>query len=63
MKFREYGEVKPLTITAETEQDLDKKIEETGEKSDIIDLQFATCYDSDKFTMYYSALLLVRKEV
>ena len=62
MKFREYGEVKPLTITSDSKQDLDMQIEEIGRKSDIIDLQFATCYDSDKYQMYYSALLLVRKE-
>lgn len=62
MKFREYGEVMPLTITEESEEQLDSKIEEIGKKSDIIDLQFATCYDSDKYQMYYSALLLVRKE-
>lgn len=62
MKFREYGEVEPITITADSNKQLDKLIEKIGKKNDIIDLQFATSYDVDRYELVYSALLLVRKE-
>ena len=45
MKFREYGEVKPLTIVAASSEELDKQIDFIGQKKDIIDLQFSTAYD------------------
>ena len=62
MKFREYGEVEPITISSETESGLDKKIQEIGEVRDIIDLQFSTAYNHTTLDFLYSALLLVRKE-
>lgn len=39
MKFREYGEVVPLTVTASTPRGLDMAIESIGQKRDVIDLQ------------------------
>lgn len=62
MKFREYGEVKPITISADSEIGLDREIEEIGKSDDIIDLQFATSYDKDRMIIVYSALLLVKVE-
>lgn len=61
MKFREYGEVKPITISSNSEEGLDKKIAEIGEKQDIIDLQFACAYDNIFKEFTYSALLLVKE--
>lgn len=62
MKFREYGEVKPITISTYSETELDWQIEKIGKSSDIIDLQFATSYDKDSMSIVYSALLLVKME-
>lgn len=62
MKFREYGEVKPITISTDSKIGLDKEIEKIGRLDDIIDLQFATSYDKDRMVIVYSALLLVKVE-
>lgn len=62
MKFREYGEVKPITISAESKNGLDIEIEKIGRLYDIIDLQFATSYDRGRTVIVYSALLLVKVE-
>ena len=62
MKFREYGEVKPITITATTKEGLDGQIEKIGKENDIIDLQFATSFDTTRWIIVYSALLLVKVE-
>lgn len=62
MKFREYGEVKPVTISAESKIGLDIEIEKIGRLDDIIDLQFATSYDKKRMVVVYSALLLVKVE-
>ena len=59
MKFREYGEVVPLTVTASTPRGLDMAIESIGQKRDVIDLQFSTTTKGDS-DVEYSALLLVR---
>lgn len=61
MKFREYGEVRPVTITADTAGELDSQIEELGSKHDIIDLQFAMATDGDGY-VWFSALLLVKEK-
>lgn len=58
MKFREYKNVIPKTITAKSEEDLDKKIEELGSKYNIIDLQFSTCDNN----VMFSALLLIQEK-
>lgn len=59
MRFREYVEVKPVTLAARTPRGLDRQIEVLGGKCDIIDLQFASrtlaCGEPE-----YSALALVR---
>ncbi len=60
MKFREYGEVKPITICANFCRELDTKIEDVGKSYDIIDLQFSTCYDAYEEKVIFSALLLVK---
>lgn len=62
MKFREYGEVEPITISSETHYGLDEIIEKIGLKRDIIDLQFSTAFDHEKKVFLFSALLLVKKE-
>lgn len=61
MKFREYGEVKPMTITVDDGSELDNKIEEIGSTHDIIDLQFAMATDGEGY-VWYSALLLVKEK-
>ena len=63
MKFREYGEVEPMTISEMAEKLLDERIEKIGRERDIIDLQFATSYIPTENIILYSALLLVKKEV
>lgn len=62
MKFREYDNVEPLTISAEGAKALDKEIKRVAQTHDIIDLQFATNTLSHRITQYtlYSALMLVR---
>lgn len=62
MKFREYDNLEPLTISAPDSKLLDAAIKEVAETNDIIDLQFATNTVSNAFSSYtlYSALLLVR---
>lgn len=62
MKFREYGEVKPITITSKGPLDLDERIEEIGNEYDIIDLQFAISGKIEDDTILYSALLLVKEK-
>ena len=62
MKFREYGEVEPMTVSEVTEKLLDERIEQIGAVRDIIDLQFSSVYVPDENIVVYSALLLVRKE-
>ena len=62
MKFREYGEVEPMTVSEVTERLLDERIEQIGRERDIIDLQFATSYIPTENIILYSALLLVKKE-
>lgn len=57
MKFREYGNVFPKTISASNEEELDKKIEELGAMYNIIDLQFSTSQD-----LGFSALLLIKEK-
>lgn len=57
MKFREYGNVFPKTISASNEAELDKKIEELGAMYNIIDLQFSTSQD-----LGFSALLLIKEK-
>lgn len=59
MNFREYGEVKPVTLVSDTPKGLDDAIEALGRKSDIIDLQFASRTVKNA-TPEYSALALVR---
>lgn len=61
MTFREYGEVKPMTITRYTPQGLDAAIEIIGGKYDIIDLQFSTAVRPIDGQVEYAALALVRK--
>jgi len=61
MKFREYGEVTPKTLTAETPQLLDQKIEQVGKAFDIIDLQFSTTGHNTLNMVQFSALLLIRE--
>lgn len=60
MTFREYGEVKPMTITRYTPKGLDEAIEIIGRRFDIIDLQFSTAVRPIG-QVEYSALALVRK--
>lgn len=60
MLFREYGAVKAITICAESCRELNEKIEDIGIDYDVIDLQFATCYDTDERKVVFSALLLIR---
>jgi len=62
MKFREYGEVEPITISSGNHEGLDKKIEKIGQERDIIDLQFSTAFNHSKQVFMFSALLLVKKE-
>lgn len=59
MKFREYGKVKPVTLISATPRRLDMAIERLGQKSDIIDLQFAARTKEDG-KAEYSALALVK---
>lgn len=61
MKFREYGEVKPMTITRYTPKGLDVAIEIIGSRYDIIDLQFSTAVRPIDGQVEYAALALVRK--
>lgn len=60
MKFREYGEVKPVTLVANTPEGLDRAIEALGIKYDIIDLQFAARTLAVDGEAEYSALALVK---
>lgn len=62
MKFREYDNVKPLTVSAPGPEALDKEIKKVAQTHDIIDLQFATNTLGGAITHYtlYSALMLVR---
>ena len=62
MKFREYGEVEPITISSETHIGLDEMIEKIGLERDIIDLQFSTAFNHSEQVFMFSALLLVKKE-
>jgi hypothetical protein len=57
MKFREYGDVLPRTITGLSPFDLDNRIEAFGNKYDIIDLQYAV---TKGVGVEYSALILYR---
>ena len=62
MKFREYGEVKPMVITELSGDFLEKSIEAIGRRMDIIDLQYSTGYDPREQVFWYSALLLVKEK-
>lgn len=59
MKFREYGEVLPRTITGDSPQELDANIEAFGSRYDIIDLQYAVATMADG-RREYSALVLFK---
>lgn len=59
MNFREYGEVKPVTLVGDTPKKLDDAIEKLGREYDIIDLQFASRTVKNALPEY-SALALVR---
>lgn len=61
MKFREYDNLEPLTISAPDSKLLDAAIKEVAETNDIIDLQFATNTMQSIMGPYtvYSALLLI----
>lgn len=59
MQFRDYGEVTPRTITADTPIELDQKIERLGRKYDLIDLQFSTTGHTPNNVVQFSALALV----
>ena len=61
MKFREYGEVQPMTIVRLTARGLDEAIEIVGKRYDIIDLQFSTAIRPIDGRTEYAALALVRK--
>ena len=61
MTFREYGQVEPRVVSAYREEELEAEISEIGSCRDIIDLQYASSYDTDKKVTIFSALLLIKK--
>lgn len=56
MKFREYEDLKPMTVSASSCEGLDTKLEALAEEYDFIDLQFAMTDNK------YSALALLKKK-
>lgn len=61
MKFREYGKVRSVILTAKSGKDLSKKIDTLGEKYALIDLQFSTTNTNDGIE--YSALALIGERI
>lgn len=62
MKFREYGDTKPMVITCLNGNSLENEIEKVGNEKDIIDLQYSTGFDPREDVFWYSALLLVKEK-
>lgn len=62
MNFREYGEVQSVILTAENDIDLNEMIDTWGENRVVVDLQYSTCYDSDRRIIVYSALMLFKRK-
>ena len=56
MKFREYEDLKPMTVSASSCEGLDTELETLAEEYDLIDLQFAMTDNK------YSALALLKKK-
>ena len=56
MKFREYEDLKPMTVSASSCEGLDTELETLAEEYDFIDLQF------DMTENKYSALALLKKK-
>ena len=65
MKFREYGNLKPMVLTADNDRALEQAIERIGIQHNIIDLQFSTDIIRDIIkgqVIMYHALLLIEEE-
>lgn len=62
MNFREYGEVKPITLTFHDKFKLDNNIMDLGNCYDIIDLQFATSWDANAEATAYSVIVLAKEK-
>lgn len=56
MKFREYDDLVPRTLIADSKEELDNVIEKLAEEWDFIDLQYSA---SETF---FSALALLRRK-
>lgn len=56
MKFREYGELVPKTIVADSKEEMDRAIEDLSKDWDFVDLQYSA---SETF---FSALALLKKK-
>lgn len=56
MRFREYGELVPKTLVADSKEEMDRMIEALSEEWDFVDLQYSA---SESF---FSALALLKKK-
>lgn len=57
MRFREYDNVVPLVLAANTAGELERKIQKVGDEHNVIDLQFSST--DTQSGVEYSALLLI----
>ena len=65
MKFREYDNLKPIILTADSDTKLEVALENVGNTYNIIDLQFSTDVVKDLIkgqVILYHALLLVEEK-